>query len=304
MTRLLKLILVLSVSIVLTILAFPVNRRMLFQQLTNDCANRSTWIYDRISENEKPIDIAFLGSSHTMNGIDDILIQEKLKNCTVNLGYCRFGEDLIYVFLNEIIKTKKLKTVIIEIRENEDRNSHPIFPYIAETKDVLLAAPLFNKDLLGNYYRHLYYRLEVIKNFLFHNLENVEIRRDEHGFSSFPDTASLELLKKMKNIRSIKKPGMTRFERNFFMKFPRTYLKKIHEICLKKNIRIIFLYLPAYESNIKIPNEYETYIKYGEVLIPPADILAKTSNWYDESHLNQTGARELSIWISEELIKK
>jgi hypothetical protein len=238
-----------------------------------------------------------------MNGVNDILIQEKLINNTVNLGYCRFGEDLIYVFLKEIIKTRELKTVIIEVRENEDRNSHPIFPYIAETSDVLLAAPLFNKDLLSNYYRHLYYRLEVIKNFLFHNLENIEIRRDEHGFSSFPDTASPEILQKIKTIRSIKKPEMTRFERDFFMKFPRTYLERINEICKKKNIRIIFLYLPAYESNSPIPNEYKTYTKYGKVLIPPAEILSKNSNWYDDAHLNQTGARELSLWISEELKK-
>lgn len=285
-------------------MAFPIERRMLFQHLTNDCANRSIWIYDRIFENHKPIDIAFLGSSHTMNGINDNLIQERLNINTVNLGYCRFGEDLIYVFLKEIIKTKELKTVIIEVREDEERNSHPIFPYIAETRDVMLAMPLFNRDIFRNYYRHLCYRLEVIKNSLFHNLENVEIRKDEHGFSSFQDTASLEMLQRIKIIRSIKKPEMGRFERGFFMKFPGTYLGKIFEICKNKNIKIIFLYLPAYGSKIQIPNEYKTYIKYGRVLIPPAEILNRASNWYDDSHLNLTGARELSGWVAAELMKK
>lgn len=263
MKKLIKLILILSLSIIITLLAFPINRRILFQQLTNDCANRSTWIYDRIFENDKAIDIAFLGSSRTMNGVNDNLIQERLNMKTVNLGYCRYGVDLIYVFLKEIIKTRELKTAIIGVREDEDRYSHPIFQYIAETRDVMLAMPFFNKDIFRNYYRHLYYRLEVIKNSLFHNLENVEIRKDEHGFSSFQDTASLEMLQRIKIIRSIKKPELTRFEKDFFMKFPRAYMEKIFEICKNKNIKIIFLYLPAYGSKIQIPNEYGTYIKHG-----------------------------------------
>lgn len=301
MKRLILKTIVISFSIILIILVLPINRRILFQQLTHDCSNRSIWIYDRIFENDKPIDMAFLGSSHTMNGINDKLIEQKLKINVANFGYCRFGENLIYVFLKEIEKSKKIKKVVIEVREDEDRYSHPIFPYIAETSDVLFATPLFNRDLLSNYYKHIYYRLEVIKNFTFGNLENVQFNMDDYGFSSFADTASSELLERTKKTRAIKKTELTKIERDFHMKFPRTYLEKIFKICKQKNIKIFFLYLPGYESNVQIPKEYATYIKYGEVLIPPKEIFENTSNWYDENHLNQTGANKLSIWLSYEL---
>jgi len=304
MKRLIRNAVFIVLSIVLIILLFPIKKRMLFQELTEDCSNHGIWIYDRIFVNTKPIDIAFLGSSHTLNGINDKLIEEKLKINVANLGYCRFGENLIYVILKEIIKTKNLKTVIIEVREDEDRYSHPIFPYIAETRDVFLANPLFNKDILSDYYSHLYFRLEVIKNSIFNNLENTKYNMDDFGSGTSPDTASIEFLKGIKEKRSIKEPELSKFERNFYMKFPRKYLEKIFEICKVKNIRILFIYLPSYESNIEIPKEYDTYIKYGKVLIPPKEIFNKTSNWYDENHLNQAGANELSNWIANELLKQ
>ncbi len=303
MKRLIRNTIIITLSIVLVILAFPIERRMLFQELTDDCSNRSIWIYDRIFKNPKPVDFVFLGSSHTINGINDKLIEDKLKVNVANFGYCRFGDNLMYVFLKEILKTKNVKTLIIEVREDEDRYSHPIFPYIAETSDVLLANPFINKDLLGDCYRHVYYRLEVIKNSIFGNLENNRFNMNDYGFTSSPDTASFEFLKRIKEERSIKKSELSKFERNFYMKFPRTYIEKISKICKSKDIKIYFLYLPSYGYNIQIPKEYNTYIKYGKVLFPPNEIFEKPSDWYDENHLNQTGANELSSWIANELYK-
>jgi hypothetical protein len=303
MKRLIKNTLIFTLSLVLLILVFPLNRRLLFQELTDDCSNRSIWINDRIFNNDKPIDIAFLGSSHTINGVNDKLIEEKLKTNIANIGYCRLGENLIYILLKEMLKTKNVKTIIIEVREDEDRYSHPIFPYIAETKDVLLANPLYNRDLFSDYYRHIYYRLEVIKNYIFGNLKKNQINKENYGFSSSADTASLDLLNRIKEKQNIRKPKSSRFERDFYMKFSRTYLEKINKICKKQNIKIFFLYLPSYESKTQIPLEFFTYIKYGKILFPPKRIYSKTTNWYDDNHLNQTGANELSNWLASELQK-
>ncbi len=293
--------LIIPLFLILTFL--PVKKRLFYQGLTDDCDNRATWIFDRIHENKKPIDLAFFGSSHTINGIDDKLIERNLNINVANLGYCRFGNNLIYVLIKELIKAKNVKTIIIEVREDEDLYSHPIFPYIAETSDVLTSMPLFNKDLIADYYNHFYYKLEIIRNSIFSQTENNNIRIEDYGLRTSHDTASLDFLIKIQKQRNIKSPDFSSNLREFNMKFPRSCLERIYDLCTKKHINIVFLYLPSYESNIKIPKEYKTYINYGKVLIPPESIFKNVTNWHDENHLNETGSKELSTWLAEKLKK-
>lgn len=304
MKKLILKIFLIAFIIELLILLLPVNKRLFYQGLKDDCSNRSIWIYDRIFENEKPIDLAFFGSSHILNGINDDLIEKKIHINTSNIGYCRLGENLVYVLLKEVVKTKQLKTIVIEVREDEDLYSHPIFPYIAETKDVLLATPLFNKKILSDIYKHSYYKLEVIKNLLLNNIENKEIHKDNFIVWSSPDTASKKLLSEIKEKHNKKKIEQNTFERDFHLKYPRTYLEKINTLCIEKGIKIFFLYLPSYGSNVETPKEINTYLKYGTVLIPPNEIYENPANWHDEAHLNQSGSNQLSNWVADELNKQ
>ena len=82
--------------IIVLLLFIPINVRKQYEGLSGDCANHAIWIYDRIVKNETPIDIAFIGSSHTMHAVNDKSLTENShgKNIT-NLGYCRFGRNLI-----------------------------------------------------------------------------------------------------------------------------------------------------------------------------------------------------------------
>ena len=303
MKKLILNILFLFIPLVVFILIFPINRRVLYRGLKDDCCNRAIWVHDRIFENQNPIDIAFLGSSHTVNGINDQLIQEKLNAKVTNLGYCRLGENLTYILLKEILKTKKLKKLVVEVREDEDRYSHPAFPYLAESQDVFLPYPLFDRDIFSDIYHHIYYRIEVIKNLLFGTLENANLNNNDFGLSVSTDTASAELLNKAKMERSVKKPELSSMARTFYMKFPRAYLSKIHWICKTNNIQLFFLYLPAYGSNHSTPKEYETYLQYGKVILPPNEIFEKPTNWHDENHLNIGGANQLSNWVADEIQK-
>ena len=72
----------------------PSNSSIRFKGLPDDCLNRASWIYNRIHENRTDIDIAFLGSSHTITGINDSLI------------YHSFGNELEFANLDKRIKTK------------------------------------------------------------------------------------------------------------------------------------------------------------------------------------------------------
>jgi hypothetical protein len=254
--------------------------------------------------NPKEIDLVFLGSSQTINGINDKLIEDKLackRLHVANLGYCRLGVNLYYLLIKEIIKTKKPKAIIIEIRGEENRYSHPVFPYLANSKDVLTATLFFNRDFFPDCYRKIYYKLDVIHEMLFNELKNKEIRKEDFGFASNADTARIELLNEAKLRRSKHKKELTSFERNFVMKYSRSYYEKIAELCVKNHIKLMFLYIPSYGSPAEKPKEFNTYVKYGPVLMPPLSIFETTNNWADENHLNQAGAKVFSDWIAKQI---
>jgi hypothetical protein len=302
MRKLIKNILCFLTPVLIIIIVLPVNKRLKYQGLKDDCFNHGIWIYDRIYSNTKPIDFAFLGSSHTINGINDKLISDNTKcGQAVNLGYCRLGRNLSYVLLKELISKRDIKLLILEVREDENRYSHPIFPYIAKSKDVILANPFFNKDILADVWTHFVYKIELLQTDFFQQGKAAPIRTENFGFASSKDTASFAVLDEVKLRRSIPKTPLTTLEEDFHGSFSKGYIKKISALCDKNNIRITFLFLPSYGSIVHKPNQYDNYSKYGEVLIAPKHIFENQTNWYDENHLNQTGANELSFWLSDKI---
>ncbi|WP_299248651.1 hypothetical protein [uncultured Cytophaga sp.] len=278
---------------------FPIDQRSKFRELSNDCFHQSSWLYDRIVHNKKPVDVVFIGSSHTLNSINDELITSKLKNliCT-NIGYCRLGIDLNYSFAKLIIQHKKPKHIVLEIRESEDRYSHPTFPHLAENKDVLLPSIFFNKDIISNIWTHYSYNLEVSQSRIFKNTTISPFWETNFGFASQNDTITKEIISKLKIQEKVEPNNIFSFEEKFHLTFHRSYVKKIAELCKHNNIQLHFLYIPTYGNIDNMPNDYFNYLKYGEVILPPNSIFKNSNNWHDESHLNTTGANQLSLWLS------
>jgi hypothetical protein len=302
MGRFLKHILVFLIPIVVIIGLLPVNQRLKYQGLKDDCFNHGIWIYDRIYNNPEPIDIVFLGSSQTINGIDDKLISDGTAGgVVVNLGYCRLGRNFSYALLKDVLSVREIKYVVVEVRENEDRYSHPIFPYIAQSSDVFFPNPFFNRDMLSDMWTHVAYKIELSQNLIYQQEDPVPVSMHDYGFAPSPDTAAISFLEEVLQKRSKPKSPLSNFEQGFHGNFSRVYLKKISRLCIDNDIKLVFLYMPTYGANLDKPKEYDTYIKYGEVLIPPKHIYENQLNWQDENHLNSAGANELSLWLANHM---
>jgi hypothetical protein len=286
--------------LILVVLLIPVDKRLNFVELKEDCFYHGVWLYDRIHLNPAPIDIAFLGSSHTVNSINDTVIMNACGDTSlhiVNLGYCRYGVNLYYAILKEVIRMKRPKIVFIEVREEENRYSHPVFPYIADPVDVVTESPFFNQDLISDYADFYGYRIKLLKTRYFREDTTVSVKAADYGFASSPDTASPSYLAGiMEKNRNGKRTGSP-FMRGIEMAFPRHYLGKIAKLCNKAGIRLMFIYIPQYGNSGVIPKELSTYQGFGKVLIPPDRIFEDPDNWFDENHLNQSGASKLSEWI-------
>lgn len=304
MKKLFLRLLIFIVPILALLYLLPVNNRLLYAGLSSDCGNRAIWLHDWLYNNPKTADIVFLGTSHTINGIDDEYVEQQLKSKNIkiiNMGYCSFGVNLYYHLLKELIKHKKPRQIVIEIRNEEDRYTHPIFAYVSSNSDVLTEPLLFNRDYLKDNYMHLYYKLEVIHNLTFGNTTNATIRTENYGCRNFSDTAPSDMLNNIKTERQKPHPPEPKWESDFNMAYPRAWYTRIGKLCRDNNISIIFLYIPAFGEPYKLPEEYSTYTQYGKVLMPPDSLFGNIHYWFDEGHLNKAGAKALSEWIAAQI---
>lgn len=294
-------ILAFLILIILVVMLWPISREEQFSGLENDCSNHAGWMYDRLYHNPAPVDIAFVGSSHTINGIDDQLIESKLSGKDVlNFGYCRLGRNLDYIFARELIKTKQPEIIVLEVREFENPYSHPIFPYLATNKDLASAYPFFNKDWFSNLSLAFQYRVQLMQEQLWEAETSQPI--DTRLFGRIPnkDTIDHQTLDLKKQSRKTSyKPS--NFKRDFDNVYPKHYLKRIAALCEETQTELFFLYIPAYGSEMQRPHKFEELSKLAPVLLPPTEIWETKNHWYDPDHLNEAGGKALSEWVAEKL---
>jgi len=280
----------------------PVDERSTYLALEDDCSDRAIWMYDRITNEKAAIKIAFLGSSHTINGIDDEFLNKRRQNAGItNLGYCRLGRDLNLRWLRLLIKHHNLEHIILEVREAENRYSHPVYPFLASRSDVFLAHPWFNRDLFENTIKHLQFRLELTQDRIYSLAREKESNESPYGFGTSSETAKLSELERMKNTRSAKSYDSEGLTHDFYFAFSKHHLEEISALCKQNGLEISFLYLPAFGSALKKPTEAEFYQNHGELWIPPDSIFSNETNWYDANHLNEQGAKALSNWLDGKL---
>lgn len=290
---------------VVILFLLPTDHKRAYHYLTNDCDGRAAWIYQRIYESKLPIDIAFLGSSHTINGINDTLINDeliknpKLKSKVCNLGYCRFGRDLTYVFMKSLIKEKGTKTFIIEVLPEEPRESHPVFAFLSDTREVIDPKIALNGKYLPNLYNATVSKWMYLRQNLFKEpYENKYYLPEQTGFSTANTEADTNILNTKKERRYKKKFAGSNFTRDLQVQFPKRWLGSIDKLARENNVKIIFLYIPPYGSPEKEPVELDTYLKYGPVWIAPDSIFTDKKNWIDDQHLNVKGANLFSSWVA------
>ncbi len=304
MAKLIRILLLCLIPVLLLVYLFPIEQERKYASLELDCSNRGVWIYDRLYQNKRPIDLAFLGSSHTINSISENSIQQSA-NCDqlsiVNLGYCRMGRNMSYVLLKELLANKTVKSIVVEVREDEDRYSHPVFPFLANSADVLGASLLYNRNYFVDNWQHIAYRCELIQESLFEDAIPKVKKHSDYGFMANADTLSIEQVAKITTNQNIKTPKQGKLVTDFYARYPKSYLAKIAKLCKDDQVALHFLYLPRYGSKHPRPREAVEYASYGTLILPPDTLLRDKNNWHDKDHFNRSGAHRLSNWLGTQL---
>lgn len=303
---LLKIALFFSLMMVPIVVLFlmPYSKEFAYHYIENDCYNHGAWLFDRITKNQVPVDVAFIGSSHTIHAFQEKKMEESLGQNyhLANFGYCRYGRNLQYTVLKLLLEYKSPKLIVLEVSEDEEKNSHDIFPFLAETGDLLFTPTLINRDYFSDLYHGASARLESFKATYIFDQKVPAPDNGLYGYGESQRTATKD------EMNDNQKAWKRRLERKSFkpvtdvqLRYPLAYLKKMVELIKEKNSSLVFVYLPESGSKLRSPKLVEYYQRIAPLLIPPQSIFDDSTNWMDASHLNDKGSEMLSEWMASKL---
>lgn len=301
----------LPIIIVLAIIFFTkVSRGFCYNYIKGDCDARGKLFYKRIYSKAHTIDYLFIGSSKTMNGINDDLIEDTINNGKsgklrlYNAGYCRFGRNLDYLFLKEFASRHKLKKVFLEVRSNESTTSHPIFPYLASSSEILDGINAVNGKIFKEIYNHELMAIDYLRfKAGFEIPENNSETMKWHGYNN------IERIMNEKELRDAGLNEINKAEKNKInkdaleFKYSNYYLNRIISFCKEKNIELSFIYLPSFGGEKVAPAFLEEYNKEGKVIFGPDSIYKNVTYWKDAAHFNTAGATAYSNFLAKELTR-
>jgi hypothetical protein len=279
-----------------------------YRFVEGECSNKASWIHDRVFLSERNMDIVFIGASQTACAVKDEQIESKLGELTgetvkvASLGYCRGGRDIQYVMLREVFRRKKPKLVVIEVSEDEPKNSHPVFPYLADTDDLFESAVFYNRRYLLALWKGLVIRFEYLKKQMFGGETFHGDSTANHGY--IPTEAVADdavLLKNRINWERRLDRRKTALKRKIELRYSMHYLEKIVNMAEENGSRVVFLYLRESGSGLRIPMLSDYYRSISDIMMLPEEIYTEPGLWFDAAHLNDKGATLASEAIAQEL---
>ncbi len=289
------------------ILYGPYNKQFAYSYVKQD-SNHSSWVYKRVFKDVKPIDIAFVGSSRTLNGVNDSLLElylnknNKDKYNIANISFSWTGRNLQYILLKDLFRNKKTKIVVVEIREKESPFGHIAFPVIAEGKDIVFPQSYSNVT----YFRDLYFAFKSRLSYLIKSKiiytnfnDNIKSNNYDYGYMKNMDSLSFDELCRRSDMKNSEENNLlvTNYKSIEFA-LSKKYLEAINELAKEKKAKLMFLYIPFYGSRYSNSKDLKFYQQYGNVIIPPDSIINDSSNWANVSHLNEKGAKKLSKYLA------
>jgi hypothetical protein len=289
---------------------FPVDKNFSYHFVKGECDDKANWIYNRIFENDNPIDIAFSGASQTACAIMDEVIETEINTDTnnhlnvANLGYCRRGRDIQYVMLKDLFKHKKPKLLIIEVAEDEPKKSHPVFPYLADSGDLFGSFIFFNQRYFAAIWKGLILRFEHLKFSLFKSKDLLPQRLGRYGYLPSSQVVRSSIIQQNRSNwqKRLSNPKPA-FIRKIELNYSKYYLEEIVSLAKRNHCEVVFLFLPESGSDLNSPLLTDYYNEMGNLLILPDSMVKNKLNWKDATHFNDAGALKVSEYVASFLTK-
>lgn len=319
-----------TLALLIGLTLLPHSRYIRFQQAALESLQllRVKWIYQRIHFDPTPIDVAFIGTSHTQSSIDAELVEAALRARgrdwhVVNFAVPWLGRDLHYLIVRELLETRKPAKLVVEVQESEPRAPHPAFLALAEPGDIIEAPAIINVNYLDNFARLPLRQAALFVRSWLPSLFGLDpdfnpagyegqYWNDTYRLHGFPETrtaiyATDHFTASVSKLRAAfeSKQALGRrltvpfLHHSLPYRYNMIYLERLLDLAREKGVEIIFYYMPFF-TGPRAPADQTMLSAYGPI-VSPREVLDDPSSWQNEDHLNVFGARRASRWMGEQL---
>jgi hypothetical protein len=325
--RFLSLTVLLSLALISGVCLLPHDRHLRFVSLHDPAVVKAGWVYERIHDDQTPIDVMFIGTSHTVFGVDSTEVERATRQLTgrdvhvVNFGLQHLGRNIHWLLAREAIEARKVQLLVLEVDEDEPRDLHPAFSALADAEDIIAAPLLVNVSYLSDVSRLPVRQLSLFLHTILPGLFGTEPEFDpalyrgahwddtwaEAGSpraplhapprTTFPSEAEMERERahatqlSTSNLRLPARFAWLERRANLY------YIRRIAALAARHRVALRFLYLPIFHGAAR-PAEIDVYQKFAEVWHPPLELLSNRELWLDVNHFNHDGALALASWLA------
>ncbi len=307
----------------------PHDRYIHFQAVAaeSDYAMPLKWIYERIHNDQTPIDIAFIGTSHTQSGVNSATVESTLRahgnsSHVVNFAIPFLGRDLECLIVKELLTTRSLRTLVVELQESEPIYPHPSFPRLADPGELLRSPIFLNTGYVTNLINLPQRQVSLFIRSVFpslfglhsafdpmdyagHHWDDTYAMHTHHGFDNpriavhppeFFDPYVVNLRRaEAQNHALARQLAFLPFHHNLLYRYNWSYLDAMISLARQGRANIIFLYLPSIHGP-DAPYDAPEFARSGPILVPH-ETLENTALWQNVGHFNAAGAEQLSRWL-------
>jgi hypothetical protein len=323
-----------AMSIIAALCLLPHDRYVRFLSVTDPVAVKQGWIYERIHYDPSPIDVVFIGTSHSVFGINSGKVEAACRasgggHCaSVNFALQHLGRNLNWLEAREVLQYRRPKLLVIEVQEYEPRAMHPAFPYFAESGDLLAAPLIINTTYFADLARLPLRQLSLFGQSMVPSLFGTRLRFEpalyrgahwEDTYAQFgsperpilhpePRTtihtaAELEYERAHPQGAESGAPKLPPMFRPLEYRATFIYLDMIMALAREKGVAVRFLYMPSFGIS-KAPDFASYYHANAPMWMMPPDIINNAALWSDVGHLNSNGADAFSTWLGGKIAKE
>lgn len=302
----------LIVSVILAgILVLPIDKRYQYAFVKNDCAAKSNYIYHRLYEDTTGINVAFIGSSHTMCGLNDSIVHYHLTQSgtdinVANLAICRIGRNMDYAIIKDLLKTKHPRMIVLEVKQEEPDLSHPEFGYRADIMDVLVPHSIVDAHYIIDVANAFTVRLNYWRDRL--TMKKYDATYEEPSKAiyrqhSIADTTLLRQGAQRRWEHYYSQPRAAWID-SLMLRYPKAYISEIMAMAKENHTQVVMLYIPNYGYPWHKPRYLRYYRQLGDVYLMPDSFYDNRQYWIEDEHLNATGATVLSDSVAAYLSRQ
>ena len=269
------------------------------------------WAYERMHFDDRPIDIAVVGPSMTLNGVSSDRIEQQLAARGITAHVANFsavaaGRNLQWAVVDELLKTKSPRVIVVGVVAHPYFYGHPAFKYVAPAS-AIVAPPA---PLLHNYFYDLaYLPARQVKLFAARFFPDLFGLRDKFDPSIYANSTTdftlgirrfegkdidMEREVAPETLLSERQPDPQQTFADRLVRWccndgdDRVYIRAIGEEAKARGVQLIFLFLPSYMGPREVADR-DFLSQYGSVL--DNGFLAEDSKLFENwTHLNHAGA--------------